>query len=324
MSRFEFSSGDGLFSGAEKIGKYLTSQLGPRYKFNHQSDELKSARPGPRGDLTRWVNESIFGDHTIVVSNNSLFGTAIRFFPQKRSTLLVVRGIIPNEMLRKTVFPWLTLAVMFGALIGLQNGVGIAIFCGCLPLYFLLPRLCAIPLTGRVNRFLADADACRAAGIDPPPVNVMDFRKASPEQASQFRAFGIAKIILGLATAGWATQYATTQLGRPYTSMLWEDTLFGCSIAAGMGLMFAYVGASGLFLRRIGWIASGFSLVVLCGLCATAWSIVAPRVCPPRDTPMSIQAQETSVMSSSQIKTNQEDHTNRPTDMNEHTNANEE
>jgi len=281
MARFELPSN----YDESRIGKYLTDQLGSGYQFDYQTDELKIASVGRRGDLTRWLNESLFGSMTLVVSNNPLVGTALRFYPKSQYTLVVVRGIIPNETLRKSVLPWIALAVMFCALIVLQNGLGMAIFFGCLPLYLLLPRICAMSISRRVGRLLADADACRAAGIDPPPVIAIEIEKASPEQATRFRTFGGAKIILGLAIAGGATNYATTQLGRPYTSMLWEDTLYGCSIAAGLGLTLVYVGISNWFLRPAGWLKIGLMLVILIGLCAGGWAIVAPQVCPPRDKP---------------------------------------
>lgn len=85
--------------------------------------------------------------------------------------------------------------------------------------------------------------------------------------------------------------------------------------------MFVYVGISSLFLRRVGWLTSGLSLVVFCGLCAGAWAIVAPKVCPPRNKQFDGAVQGLSATSSGATKTNQEQNTNRPIERNEGTNA---
>lgn len=287
MTRFELPSSAG-FPTAEKIGKYLTAQLGPSYKFEHQDDELAQTFGGRRGALGRWLNESIFGDMTVVVSNNPLFGTAIRIYEQGSSALLVVQGIIPHATLRKKVFPILGMLVGLGALIGINHWIGGVIFLGWLPLYFLIPRLCAMSLTAKVGRLLADADACLAAGIDPPPVSTL--ARLTPAQAGRIRAFGLARIVLGLVIVVAATIFAMTELGRPYASR--SETLFLFSIAAGFGLMWVYVGIGRWSLRHVGWLKSGLMLVAFCGLCAGTGALVAARAFPPRQPPIAIpQAQ---------------------------------
>ncbi len=283
MTRFELSAGAG-FLDAEKIGKYLTQQLGAGYKFDHQDDELARTSAGRRGALGRWLNESLFGSMTLVVSNNPLFGAAIRFHQRDHSTLLVVHGIIPHATLRKTVFPCLGMVVGFGALLAIDHWIAGAIFFGWLPLYFLIPRLCAMSLTAKVGRLLANADACRAAGIDPPPVR--ELAKLTPAQSGRFRAFGLARIVLGVVIAVGATIWASTEFGRPYSSR--SETLFLFSIASGFGLMWISVGISQWSMRHVGWLTSGLMLLVFGGLSAGAGAMVASRAIPLRQPPIAI------------------------------------
>lgn len=282
MSRFELPSSIG-FQSVEKIGKYLTERLGPKYKFEDQDDELAQTVAGRRGALGRWLNESVFGYMTLVVSNNPLFGAAIRFHQRDNGTLLAVQGIIPNATLRKKVFPCLGMALMVFAFMAPNAEIGLAIFFGWLPLYFLIPRLCALSLTRKVERLLADTDGCRAAGIDPPPVN--ELAKLTPAQRARFRAFGIARMVLGLAIIVGAAIGATSVIDEKYHR---DEDLIYCSIAAGFGLMWVYVGGNRLYLRRAGWLKSGLMFVLFSGVCAGAVLVVASRAFPPRQLPIAI------------------------------------
>ena len=294
MAKFELPSQAG-FPDAVKIGKYLIDRLGASYTVDHQTEKFVGERAGRRGIFGRWLNITLVGDMTVIVSNNPLFGTAIRFYLQPGRSLLEVRGIIPNQTLRQTVLPWFGLALMLGAISFLPIVIGIPIFLGWLPLYLLLPRLCALSLTGSITRMLADTDGCRAAGIEALRVSASGHDTISPEQAGRFRTLGVGKTLLGLLIAGGATFYATTQLGRPYSAMLWDDTLRECSIAAGFGLTLACIGVSSWFLRRVSWLKSGLLLVVLSGLCAGAWALVAPQICPPSQVPKAIPQAEPAV-----------------------------
>lgn len=301
MSRFELPSGAG-FSDAEKIGKYLVEQLSPGYKFEDQDDELAQTFAGRRGALGRWLNESVFGYMTLVVSNNPLFGTAIRFHQRDNSTLLVVQGIIPNATLRQKILPIPGMVVGFGALVGIDHWIGGAIFLGWLPLYFLIPRLCAMSLTGNVERLLADTNACRAAGIDPPPVS--ELARLTPAQAGRIRAFGLARIVLGLVIAIGATIWASTELGHRYANR--SETLFLFSIASGFGLMWVYVGISRWSLRHVGWLKSGIMLVVFGGLCAGAGAIVASRAFPPHRPSIDVVPQAAPAVDKNAVEKNRE------------------
>lgn len=275
MTRFEVPS-HAAFQDAEKFGKYLAHQLGPSYKFDHQEDELAQAFAGRRGASGRMLNEWVFGYMTLVVSNNPLFGAAIRFHERDNRTLLAVQGIISNATLRKKVFPILGMMLMFGAFMAPNAEIGLAIFFGWLPLYFLIPRLCALRLTREVERLLADAVGCRAAGIDPPPVS--ELAKLTPAQRASFRAFGIARIVLGVAIVVGAAIGATSIVDHKYNRN--EDLIY-CSIAAGFGLMWVYVGVNRFYLRRAGWLKSGLMLVLLSGACAAGVVFVAEKMFPP-------------------------------------------
>lgn len=283
MARFELPSGAG-FTDAEKIGKYLTTQLGSGFRFDHHDDKLAQTFAGQRGALGRSLNEKIYGYMTLVVSNNPLFGAAIRFHQQDNHTLLVVQGIVPNSTLRKIIFPCVVMAVMLAGSIALNNVFGLVMFFGTLPLYLLIPRLCAMPLTAKVGRLLADSDACRAAGIDSPPVS--ELARLTSAEAGRFRLFGLVRIVLGLVIVVGATTWAATELGRPYANR--SETLFLFSIASGFGLMWVYVGISRWSMRYVGWLKSGLMMVVFGGLSAGAGVILGSRAFPPRPQPVAI------------------------------------
>lgn len=301
MSQFDLPSGAG-FSDAEKIGKYLTTQLGSGYKFDHQEDKLAETFGGRRGALGRWLNESVFGDMSVVLSNNPLFGAAIRFYLQGSRTQLVVHGIVPNPTLRKIVFPCLGMVLGIGALVGLQNAVGLAIFFGWLPIYLMIPRLFALPLTGKIGRMLNDAEACRAAGIDPPPVS--ELASLTPAQAGQFRVLGLVGIVLGLVISVGTTIWAMAEFARPYASR--GETLFLFSTACGFGLMWVYVGISRWSMRRVGWLKCAVALVLFGGLCAGAGAIVSSQVTAPAKPSLDVMPQAGPIVDKNTVDKNKE------------------